>query len=200
MELFDGLQQYVKGPFTKTQGRYFLFNMASQKPLMVSLRSASDTQYRIVGRLTSWKEYVKSNGTQLYPTFADAELEAETTQLGSVALVVRTSDLTNATAKDVLLLSVFPRNDSTGVAEFRIDVTQHVSKLHISETKQGFVEKEGIVRYEIKSDGTKELIVHANSYNLYCIKLNLLAKYNGLINATVLSKSLTGELMISPSE
>lgn len=35
---------------------------------------------------------------------------------------------------------------------------------------------------------------------MYCLKLNLMAKENGAVNPTVLSKSLSGEIMISPSE
>jgi len=62
------------------------------------------------------------------------------------------------------------------------------------------VEKQGVMHYELHSDGTKELIVHANSYKVSCVRLNLMAKEDGAINTTVISTTLIGELMISPSE
>ena len=36
-----------------------------------------------------------------------------------------------------------------------IEVTQHISKLHPSETKQSFVEKDNVLQYEVRSDGSK---------------------------------------------
>lgn len=107
LELFDGLQQYVKGALSNSSPRYFVYNMANSKPLMVSIRSQSDTKYRIVGKLTTWKDYLNSNATAIYPAYADDTLSAETNNLGSTALVVRTSDLATSNAKEILLLSVY---------------------------------------------------------------------------------------------
>ena len=106
LELFDGVQQYVKGPLSNSKGRHFIYNMAKQKSLMVSIRSASDNKYRIVGKLTTWKDYLKSNGAN-YPEFTDNTLVADTNNLGSTALVVRTSDLMTSNAKELLMLSVY---------------------------------------------------------------------------------------------
>lgn len=201
LELFDGIQQYVKGEISPSKGRYFLYNMVSDKPLMVALRTQSDNKYKIVGKLTSWKEYLNSTGTALYPSFSEDNISTETTSLGSTGLVLHKSDLVAAPAKELLLLSVFASTgNSEGYAEFRIEVVQHVTKLQPSETKQAFVSKEESLMYEVYSDGSKELIVHANSYTAYCLKMSLFAKVNGAINATALTKTLTGELMISPSE
>lgn len=200
MQLFDGIMQLATGYVSTTRGRYFYYDTAgSSKPLMVSLKSSKNFKHRIVGKFTDWSSYLNSQGTTLYPTSSDSSSlpHADTTSIGTTALILRSPDL-NVSNSSVLLLSVFTNSMIEQQDSFSIEVIQSTSKLMAGESKQGFVEKAETKRYLVATDGLKEIILHVNSYQLYCVRLELYEADQG--NATAISKSLTGELIISPSE
>lgn len=60
----------------------------------------------------------------------------------------------------------------------------------VGESKQGFVEQSEIKRYMIVTDGRKEVVVHANSYQVYCVAMELYEADQS--NTTAISKSMTG--------
>jgi hypothetical protein len=144
LEIFEGVQQFAKGTLSTSTARYFLYNTVTDGPIFVSLKSITDTKYRIVGRLASWKEYLNTNGTLLYPTFNDEQqLYADTNSLGSTALVIRKSDLiAKDNSSDLLLISVFANNVVDTDVDFKIEATQTMAKLSPSETKMGYVDKD----------------------------------------------------------
>jgi len=71
LEVFDGVQQYVRGRLSNTTGSYFVYGMLGYKSLMVSIRSLSDTKYRIVGKLATWRDYLSSTNLEVFPPYSN---------------------------------------------------------------------------------------------------------------------------------
>jgi hypothetical protein len=69
MELFDGLEQITNSYISRTQGKFFYYEIASKKTLLASIKSLTETKYRILGRLVTWKDFLAPSGDTLYPNF-----------------------------------------------------------------------------------------------------------------------------------
>ncbi len=71
---------------------------------------------------------------------------------------------------------------------------QQTIKIRSSEIKKGFIESHEDQRYILTTDGRKELIVHANTHGVHCLRLDLIyqSDVNGTATEEVLLRSLTG--------
>lgn len=88
VELFDGVQVFMSSLLSQSKATHFLYSIhTSDKPVVVSVRSASDSIYRMVGRLMEWNDYFKESNDAIYPRFDDStDLIAETADRGSTLL------------------------------------------------------------------------------------------------------------------
>jgi hypothetical protein len=56
LELFDGLQQNSKQYLSSLRPAYFHYNIPTKdKPIFVTIRSTSHTNYRIVAKIVNWR-------------------------------------------------------------------------------------------------------------------------------------------------
>jgi hypothetical protein len=83
-------------------------------------------------------------------------MKAETIEIGSTALVIKTDELAKHTSENsLLLISVYSLLIGEIEADFTIEVIQTFSKLRASEAKMGYVDVGDSRRYQIESDGTQ---------------------------------------------
>lgn len=96
IELFDGLQVFMSSPLSRSKAMHFHYNVESgNSSVLVSVRSSTDTRYRMVGRLVSLQDYYSSDNAKIYPAYDDKQtgFSTETTHTGSTTLIVKDSDL-----------------------------------------------------------------------------------------------------------
>lgn len=123
MQLFDGISQVAGGYLSMTKGRYFYYDMdGKSKPMMVSLKSSSNTNYRIIGKLTDWTTYLNSEDTELYPKYSESSFaSADTTSIGTTAMILKGGQLKDSVKNNTLLLvSVFSNKVEELFASFNI--------------------------------------------------------------------------------
>ena len=202
IELFDGVQVFMKSPLSKFKSMRFHYNLQENGlPILISLRSSTDTRYHMVAKIVEWRAYFESSTAAIYPLYNDETgFTADSAHTGSTALIVKptATENTNSSSERLLLISLYSPRLEEQDAEFKIEVVQHTVPLQLSELKAGFVDKQAARKYSFKANANEELIVHVNTLVPYCAKLQL---YNvfGNDESAALTQSLTNELLISPT-
>lgn len=142
IQLFDGVAQHSKGKLSFKEGRYFYYKVANKNSsILISLKSTSDTKYKLIAKLIDWKSYLNMSNTYLYPKYRGVNMwSADTNKFGLNMLVIKPSDLKDRQPdENLLLISVVSIDLDDVDASFTIEVFQSVSKLKPSENKIGYL-------------------------------------------------------------
>lgn len=96
----------MKTPLSRSKAMYFQYDISDKNnSAFVSLRSSTDTNYRLIGKLVTIYEYFQAPGFTLFPRYDDeTQLLAMTAHTGSTALIVGPSVLEKSNSTQTLLL------------------------------------------------------------------------------------------------
>lgn len=87
IELFDGLEQHTSSPLSRGLGKYFYYDVTTQKSISVVLKSSTHTRYRLMARFASEKDVLLGNS--MYPSFTELFFyHSDTNDLGETMLVI----------------------------------------------------------------------------------------------------------------
>lgn len=171
--LFDGIAQRVQGRLSSIAGKHFYYALNRENTVTVFIRSKSHTLYRVLGAIIDVSEFSRSP----YPAHSsNSSLSTVTTQSGQTALVVPSLAIFNNRCQEcLLLLTVFAKGTDSPV-DFKIEVSQAVVAVQQGETRQGYVEKDTSVKYQIVAQAQEETVVTLNSMHVDCAKLEAFSR------------------------
>lgn len=94
--LLDGVEQPVHGLLSTTQAKHLWWDVADYNlPIFISLRSSTPTDYTVVAKFVTRKDFFTQTGTKLYPKTNDTDvLLSDSGHFRTVNLHIRAADLT----------------------------------------------------------------------------------------------------------